>query len=116
MRHAPARNIAIVRARGPSGRFPARRRQARTPCSLPCARLPRDLGFAGQELYRDNRLTIDSLSDRERGILFGAVGLLVLMVAGASPMLATGGSGGDLGALLASPWSRSSRLGHAHTY
>ncbi len=49
------------------------------------------LGVAGQQLYRENRLTVDSLSDRDRGIVYGAVGLVVLMVAGASKMLATGG-------------------------
>jgi hypothetical protein len=49
------------------------------------------LAVAGQQLYRENRLTVDSLSDRDRGIVYGAVGLVVLMVAGASKMLATGG-------------------------
>jgi hypothetical protein len=49
------------------------------------------LAAAGQQVYRENRLTVDSLSDRDRAIVFGAVGLVVLMVAGASKMLATGG-------------------------
>ncbi len=49
------------------------------------------LAMAGLQLYRENRLTVDSLSDRDRGIVYGAVGLVVLMVAGASKMLATGG-------------------------
>ncbi len=49
------------------------------------------LAVAGLQLYRENRLTVDSLSERDRAIVYGAVGLVVLMVAGASKMLATGG-------------------------
>jgi hypothetical protein len=49
------------------------------------------MGVAGRELYRQNRLTIDSLSDRDRGILYAGVGLIVLMVAGADSMFATAG-------------------------
>ena len=53
------------------------------------------IGFAGYQVYRSQQMTILSLSDRQRGILAGAVGLLVLMVAGADEMLETG-----VGALL----------------
>jgi hypothetical protein len=49
------------------------------------------LGVAGRQLYSENRLTLDSLPDRERAIVYGAVGLVVLMVAGASKLLASGG-------------------------
>jgi hypothetical protein len=49
------------------------------------------LGFAGRQLYRENRITVDTLSDRDRGILYGAIGLIVLMIAAASELLATAG-------------------------
>jgi hypothetical protein len=54
------------------------------------------IGFAGQQLYRANRLTYDTLPDDQRAVLLGSVGLLVLMVVGADEML----GGGGLGALL----------------
>ena len=53
------------------------------------------IGFAGYQVYRSQQLAIISLSDRQRGVLAGAVGLIVLMVAGADEMLGTG-----LGALV----------------
>ena len=53
------------------------------------------IGYAGYQVYRSQKLTIFSLSDRQRWLLLGAVGLVVLMVAGADEMLDTG-----LGALL----------------
>jgi Kef-type K+ transport system membrane component KefB len=49
------------------------------------------MALAGRELYRQNRLTIDTLTDRDRGILYGGVGLIVLMVAGADSLLGTAG-------------------------
>ncbi len=48
------------------------------------------IGLAGYQIYRSQRLSIMALSDRDRGILAGAVGLIVLMVAGADEMLDTG--------------------------
>lgn len=53
------------------------------------------IGLAGFQIYRSQQLSIMSLSDRDRGILVGAVGLILLMVAGADEMLDTG-----LGALI----------------
>jgi hypothetical protein len=53
------------------------------------------IAVAGYQLYRSQQMTILSLTDRQRGVLAGAVGLLVLMVAGADEMLDNG-----LGALL----------------
>ena len=47
------------------------------------------IGFAGYQAYRSQQLAIASLTDQQRGILAGAVGLLVLMVAGADEMLNT---------------------------
>ncbi|MGI9020626.1 MAG: hypothetical protein ACR2G3_07955 [Solirubrobacterales bacterium] len=53
------------------------------------------IGLAGYQLYRSQQLSISALSDRDRGILAGAVGLIVLMIAGADELLDTG-----LGALI----------------
>jgi Kef-type K+ transport system membrane component KefB len=52
------------------------------------------IGFAARQLYRENRLTIESLPDRERGILYAGIGLIVLMIAGADSLL--GSAGGTL--------------------
>ena len=49
------------------------------------------MAVAGRELYRQNKLTIDTLSDRNRIVLYGGVGLIVLMVAGADSLLSTAG-------------------------
>jgi hypothetical protein len=54
------------------------------------------LGFAARQIYRDNRLTYDTLPDDQRAILLGSVGVIVLMIAGADEML----GGGGLGAVL----------------
>jgi hypothetical protein len=42
-------------------------------------------------LYLENQLTIATLSDGRRAILFGAVGLIVLLVAGNDEMFSSGG-------------------------
>ena len=44
-----------------------------------------------RELYRQDRLTIDTLPDGQRLLLFVALGVIVLMIAGADKMLSTGG-------------------------
>jgi hypothetical protein len=49
------------------------------------------IGFVARQLYRENRLTIDSLPDRERVLLYLGVGLIVLMIAGADSLLDTAG-------------------------
>ena len=48
------------------------------------------IGFAGFQLYRREQLTLLGLDDRRRAILYGAVGLIVLMIAGADELLDTG--------------------------
>jgi hypothetical protein len=53
------------------------------------------IGLAGYQIYRSQQFTISTLSDRDRGILVMAMGLIVLMIAGADEMLDTG-----LGALI----------------
>ncbi len=54
------------------------------------------LGFAARQLYRENRLTVDTLPDRDRAVLLGAVGALALMIAGADELLGGGGGGAVL--------------------
>jgi hypothetical protein len=54
------------------------------------------LGFAARQIYRENRLTYDTLPDDQRAVLLGSVGVLVLMVAGADELLGGGGFGAVL--------------------
>jgi hypothetical protein len=42
-------------------------------------------------LSRENQLTLATLDDKRRAILYGAVGMLALLVAGADRLFATGG-------------------------
>jgi hypothetical protein len=51
------------------------------------------LAIAARQIHRENRLTFDSLPDDQRAVLFGAVGVIVLMIAGAGKMLGGGGLG-----------------------
>jgi hypothetical protein len=53
------------------------------------------IAFAAFTIYRQNQLTFISLTERQRGLLLGALGVIALMIAGADELLATG-----LGALL----------------
>jgi hypothetical protein len=48
------------------------------------------VGLAANEFYRRNRLTYVSLPDRQRGLLVGSLGAIVLMIAGASELTETG--------------------------
>jgi hypothetical protein len=48
------------------------------------------VGLAANELYRRNRLTYLGLPDRQRALLVGSLGAIVLMIAGASKMTETG--------------------------
>jgi hypothetical protein len=52
------------------------------------------IGWSGYVYYRQNRLAYLGLPDRSRGLFVGALGAIVLMIAGASDMLET--SGGTL--------------------
>jgi hypothetical protein len=45
------------------------------------------------QVQRANRLTHDSLPDDQRAVLFAAVGVIALMIAGAGQMLGGGGLG-----------------------
>jgi len=42
-------------------------------------------------LSRQNQLTLSALSDGRRAILYGAIGLIALLIAGSDEMFATGG-------------------------
>jgi hypothetical protein len=42
-------------------------------------------------LSRENQLTLATLSDKRRAILYGAVGMLALLIAGTDKLFATGG-------------------------
>lgn len=48
------------------------------------------LSYAVYQAYRANSLTMLSLPDSRRLVLFSAVGLIVLMIAGSSKMFSTG--------------------------
>jgi len=49
------------------------------------------LGALGFLLYRQNRLAYLTLPERQRTLLLGALGAIVLMIAGADELLDTGG-------------------------
>jgi Kef-type K+ transport system membrane component KefB len=48
------------------------------------------IGVMGFLVYRQNRLAYMTLDDRRRMILIGAIGAIVLMIAGADELLDTG--------------------------
>jgi hypothetical protein len=47
------------------------------------------IGFGGYQLYRQYRLTYLGLTDRQRAMVVGSLGAIVLMVAGASELTET---------------------------
>ena len=49
------------------------------------------IGFAGWQLYRQYRFTYLQLDERRRALLLGALGAIVLMIAGADELTETGG-------------------------
>jgi hypothetical protein len=51
------------------------------------------IAVAARQIHRENRLTFDSLPDDQRAVLFGAIGVIVLMIAGAGKLLGGGGIG-----------------------
>jgi hypothetical protein len=51
------------------------------------------LAAAARQIYRENRMTFDSLPDDQRAVLLGSVGVIVLMIAGAGKLLGGGGFG-----------------------
>ena len=51
------------------------------------------IALLAARLYREHRFTIESLSDRERQVLYGSIGLALLTFAAASRMFESGGLG-----------------------
>jgi hypothetical protein len=49
------------------------------------------IGAMGYIGYRQNRLAYETLDDRQRALLLGSLGAIVLMVAGADELLESGG-------------------------
>ena len=55
--------------------------------------------------WRDNSLSRDAMTDRQRGLIYGALGVIALMVTGTDELLGTGvGTIVWLAALVASVW------------
>jgi hypothetical protein len=48
------------------------------------------IGLLGYRLYTQNQLTLSTLSDDRRALLFAAVGAIVLMIAGTDELLGSG--------------------------
>ena len=113
------RNIAIIALLAvPIAFLPGGGQAARAVLAALMIAFLATLGFAGRQVYRENRLTFDSLPDDQRAVLLGSVGVLALMVAGADEMLGGGGFGAVLWVMLVAfaviaivgVWTR------AHTY
>jgi hypothetical protein len=51
------------------------------------------IGFFGYRLYRENRMTLDSLTQGQRGVLYGAVGLALLTFTATRRLFESGGAG-----------------------
>ena len=49
------------------------------------------MAFFAYRLYRENQLTLYTLTDARRVILYGAFGVIALMIAGADELLDSGG-------------------------
>jgi hypothetical protein len=47
------------------------------------------IGFLGYRLYKENQLTIATLSDRQSVVLYGALGVIALMIAAADELLSS---------------------------
>ena len=86
------RNIAIIALLALIVAFaPGRRQRRRRDRRRDHDRLPGADRLAGYQLYRQNRLTFCSLTDGRRALLCGSLGAIVLMIAGADELTATGG-------------------------
>jgi hypothetical protein len=49
------------------------------------------IGFLGYRLYMQNQLTLMTLSDARKALLYAAVGAIALMIAGTDELLDSGG-------------------------
>ena len=48
------------------------------------------MGFFAYRLYMENQLTLSTLRDSQRAVLYGAFGVVALMIAGADELLSSG--------------------------
>ena len=55
------------------------------------------IGFFVYRLYRENQLTLMTLTDARRAVLYGAFGVVALMVAGTDELLSSGAGTGSQG-------------------
>jgi Kef-type K+ transport system membrane component KefB len=63
------------------------------------------LAMLAVRFWRENSLSRDAMTDRQRGLIYGALGVIALMVAGADELLDTGlGTIVWLALLVASVW------------
>ena len=92
-----ARNIAIIVLIAiPVAFLPGGGRAATAVVTVLTMAFLATIGFAGRQVYRENRLTYDTLPDDQRAILLGSLGVIVLMIVGADEMLGGGGFGAVL--------------------
>ncbi len=79
---ATARNVLIVLALAAAVyAIPGGRSSADFIASILSILITASIAFFGWRLYREHRVTLFSLGDRYRGLLYGAVGAAVLMMA-----------------------------------
>jgi hypothetical protein len=97
----PLRNVAIIALIAvPVAFLPGGGRAADAVLALLSMAFLAVLAFAARQVYRENRLTLDSLPDDQRAVLLASVGMLALMIAGADEMLGGGGFGAVLWVML----------------
>ncbi len=87
-----ARNIAIVMALAFAVAFvPAGGNVAEAVLTAITIGFLTAIAWTVYVLSRENQLTLAALSDGRRAILYGAIGLIALLIAGTDEMFATGG-------------------------
>ena len=85
------RNIAIILLLAvPVAFVPAGGQAARAVVAALTIAFLATLAVAARQIYRENRLTFDTLTQQQRGILYAALGVVVLMIAGTDELLDTG--------------------------
>src|SRR2546430_297711 len=93
----PVRNIAIIVLIAiPVAFLPGGGQVANAVITVLMMAFLATIGFAARQIYRENRLTYDTLPDDQRAVLLGSLGVIVLMIAGADEMLGGGGFGAVL--------------------
>jgi hypothetical protein len=87
-----ARNVAIIAALAAIVAFgPGGGKGADTVLTAMTLAFLAALVFFALQIYRDNQLTLATLSDGRRAILYGALGLIVLLIAGTDEFFDSGG-------------------------